>query len=49
VSAGRGDIDYDELLPALDALGYTGALSLEPEVGPEETAESMKWMYDRFR
>lgn len=49
VAAGRGDISYEELLPELEALGYTGALSLEPEVGPEETLESMKWMYDRFR
>ena len=49
VPAGNGDIDYESLLPELQALGYDGALSLEPEVGPKETAESIRWMYDRFR
>ena len=49
VSKHNGDIDYESLLPELQALGYDGALSLEPEVGPKETAESIRWMYDRFR
>ena len=48
VSAGAGDIRYEELLPKLEAAGYTGAVSLEPEVGLQETMESVKWMKERF-
>ena len=44
VSSGSGDIDYVPLLRTLFENGYEGYCSLEPEVGYEETLESMRWL-----
>ena len=48
VSSGKGDIQYETLLPKLDSAGYRGVISLEPEVSPSETMESMHWMKEQF-
>ena len=47
-AAGDGDIDYDPIMRKLAEAGYQGAVSLEPEVDPAGTVQSMKWMKERF-
>jgi len=36
---GQGDVDWDNYLPALDKIGYTGFLTIEREVGDDPEAD----------